>query len=103
MALVHSFGVTMPNTPYVRDKLKQLGFVSSDYSLHSRQQLYVSLIGMSFIDTNTFIRGKRDINYGDLRCLLLINDLEGQLAYMRSEGLAYLVNNQPNNQTKLSI
>lgn len=97
MNSVHSFGVTMPNTPYVRDKLKQLGFVSSDYSLHSRQ-LYVSLIGMSFIDTNTFIRGKREITYDDLRCLLLINDLEGQLAYMRSEGLAYLVNNKPHSE-----
>ena len=84
----------MPNTPYVRAKLTQLGFVSSDYSLNSRQQLYVSLIGMSFIDTNTFIRGKREITYDDLRCLLLINDLEGQFAYMRSEGLAYLVNNK---------
>lgn len=94
MSLVHSFGVTMPNTPYVRAKLTQLGFVSSDYSLNSRQQLYVSLIGMSFIDTNTFIRGKREITYDDLRCLLLINDLEGQFAYMRSEGLAYLVNNK---------
>ena len=94
MALIHSFGVTMPNTPYVRAKLTQLGFVSSDYSLNSRQQLYVSLIGMSFIDTNTFIRGKREITYDDLRCLLLINDLEGQFAYMRSEGLAYLVNNK---------
>lgn len=94
MSLVHSFGVTMPNTPYVRAKLTQLGFVSSNYSLNSRQQLYVSLIGMSFIDTNTFIRGKREITYDDLRCLLLINDLEGQFAYMRSEGLAYLVNNK---------
>ena len=94
MSLIHSFGVTMPNTPYVRAKLTQLGFVSSDYSLNSRQQLYVSLIGMSFIDTNTFIRGKREITYDDLRCLLLINDLEGQFAYMRSEGLAYLVNNK---------
>jgi hypothetical protein len=94
MSSIHSFGVTMPNTPYVRAKLTQLGFVSSDYSLNSRQQLYVSLIGMSFIDTNTFIRGKREITYDDLRCLLLINDLEGQFAYMRSEGLAYLVNNK---------
>lgn len=94
MALVHSFGVTMPNTPYVRDKLKQLGFTSSDYSLHSNQ-LYVSLLGMAFISTNKFIRGKREITYDDLRCLLLINDLEGQFAYMRSEGLAYLVNNKP--------
>lgn len=94
MSFIHSFGVTMPNTPYVRAKLTQLGFVSSDYSLNSRQQLYVSLIGMSFIDTNTFIRGKREITYDDLRCLLLINDLEGQFAYMRSEGLAYLVNNK---------
>ena len=94
MSSIHSFGVTMPNTPYVRAKLTQLGFVSSNYSLNSRQQLYVSLIGMSFIDTNTFIRGKREITYDDLRCLLLINDLEGQLAYMRSEGLAYLVNNK---------
>ena len=97
MALVHSFGVTMPNTPYVRDKLKQLGFKSSDYSLHSNQ-LYVSLLGMTFISTNTFIRGKREITYDDLRCLLLINDLEGQLAYMRSEGLAYLVNNKPHSE-----
>lgn len=95
MALIHSFGVTMPNTPYVIDMLKQLGFVSSDYFLNSRPQLYVSLIGMSFIDTNKFIRGKREITYDDLRCLLLINDLEGQFAYMRSEGLAYLVNNKP--------
>ena len=94
MSSIHSFGVTMPNTPYVRAKLTQLGFVSSNYSLNSRQQLYVSLIGMSFIDTNTFIRGKREITYDDLRCLLLINDLEGQFAYMRSEGLAYLVNNK---------
>ena len=94
MSSIHSFGVTMPNTQYVRAKLTQLGFVSSDYSLNSRQQLYVSLIGMSFIDTNTFIRGKREITYDDLRCLLLINDLEGQFAYMRSEGLAYLVNNK---------
>ena len=94
MSSIHSFGVTMPNTPYVRAKLTQLGFVSSDYSLNSRQQLYVSLIGMSFINTNTFIRGKREITYDDLRCLLLINDLEGQFAYMRSEGLAYLVNNK---------
>lgn len=94
MSSIHSFGVTMPNTPYVRAKLTQLGFVSSDYALNSRQQLYVSLIGMSFIDTNTFIRGKREITYDDLRCLLLINDLEGQFAYMRSEGLAYLVNNK---------
>lgn len=98
MALIHSFGVTMPNTPYVIDMLKQLGFVSSDYFLNSRQQLYVSLIGMSFIDTNKFIRGKREITYDDLRCLLLINDLEGQLAYMRSEGLAYLVNNKPHSE-----
>lgn len=97
MNSVHSFGVTMPNTPYVRDKLKQLGFISLDYSLHS-SQLYVSLMGMSFIDTNTFIRGKREITYDDLRCLLLINDLEGQLAYMRSEGLAYLVNNKPHSE-----
>ena len=97
MALVHSFGVTMPNTPYVRDKLKQLGFTSSDYSLHSNQ-LYVSLLGMAFISTNKFIRGKREITYDDLRCLLLINDLEGQLAYMRSEGLAYLVNNKPHSE-----
>lgn len=95
MSSIHSFGVTMPNTPYVRAKLTQLGFVSSDYSLNSRQQLYVSLIGMAFISTNKFIRGKREITYDDLRCLLLINDLEGQLAYMRSEGLAYLVNNKP--------
>lgn len=95
MALIHSFGVTMPNTPYVIDMLKQLGFASSDYFLNSRPQLYVSLIGMSFIDTNKFIRGKREITYDDLRCLLLINDLEGQFAYMRSEGLAYLVNNKP--------
>lgn len=94
MSSIHSFGVTMPNTPYVRAKLTQLGFVSADYSLNSRQQLYVSLIGMSFIDTDTFIRGKREITYDDLRCLLLINDLEGQFAYMRSEGLAYLVNNK---------
>lgn len=93
MALIHSFGVTMPNTPYVRDKLKQLGFRSLDYSLNS-SQLYVSLLDMSFIDTNTFIRGKREITYDDLRCLLLINDLEGQFAYMRSEGLAYLANNK---------
>lgn len=98
MPSIHSFGVTMPNTPYVRAKLTQLGFVSSDYSLNSRQQLYVSLIGMSFIDTNTFIRGKREITYDDLRCLLLINDLEGQFAYMRSEGLAYLVNNKPHSE-----
>lgn len=98
MTSVHSFGVTMPNTPYVRDKLKQLGFMSADSLLHSRQQLYVSLIGMSFIDTNTFIRGKREITYDDLRCLLLINDLEGQFAYMRSEGLAYLVNNKPHSE-----
>lgn len=97
MALIHSFGVTMPNTPYVRDKLKQLGFTSSDYSLHSNQ-LYVSLLGMAFISTNKFIRGKREITYDDLRCLLLINDLEGQLAYMRSEGLAYLVNNKPHSE-----
>lgn len=97
MALVHSFGVTMPNTPYVRDKLKQLGFTSSDYSLHSNQ-LYVSLLGMAFISTNKFIRGKREITYDDLRCLLLINDLEGQFAYMRSEGLAYLVNNKPHSE-----
>lgn len=98
MALIHSFGVTMPNTPYVIDMLKQLGFVSSDYFLNSRPQLYVSLIGMSFIDTNKFIRGKREITYDDLRCLLLINDLEGQFAYMRSEGLAYLVNNKPHSE-----
>ena len=97
MALIHSFGVTMPNTSYVRDKLKQLGFSSSDYSLHSNQ-LYVSLLGMAFISTNKFIRGKREITYDDLRCLLLINDLEGQLAYMRSEGLAYLVNNKPHSE-----
>ena len=97
MNSVHSFGVTMPNTSYVREKLKQLGFRSADYSLHSRQ-LYVSLISMSFIDTNTFIRGKREITYDDLSCLLLINDLEGQLAYMRSEGLAYLVNNKPHSE-----
>lgn len=98
MALIHSFGVTMPNTPYVIDMLKQLGFASSDYFLNSRPQLYVSLIGMSFIDTNKFIRGKREITYDDLRCLLLINDLEGQFAYMRSEGLAYLVNNKPHSE-----
>lgn len=97
MTSVHSFGVTIPNTPYVRGKLKQLGFRSSDYSLHSNQ-LYVSLLGMTFISTNTFIRGKREITYDDLRCLLLINDLEGQLAYMRSEGLAYLVNNKPHSE-----
>lgn len=101
MALLHSFGVIMPNTPYVRDMLKQLGFASSDYFLNSRPQLYVSLIGMSFIDTNKFIRGKREITYDDLRCLLLINDLEGQLAYMRSEGLAYLVNNKPYSEIPL--
>ena len=39
MSSIHSFGVTMPNTPYVRAKLTQLGFVSSDYSLNSRQPL----------------------------------------------------------------
>ena len=96
MSSIHSFGVTMPNTPYVQERLLELGFESHANAIHgSERQLYVSLISMSFISTNTFIRGKREITYDDLRCLLLINDLEGQLAYMRSEGLAYLVNNKP--------
>ena len=95
MSSIHSFGVTMPSTPYVQEQLMELGFESHANAIHrNERQLYVSLISMSFISTNTFIRGKREITYDDLRCLLLINDLEGQFAYMRSEGLAYLVNNK---------
>lgn len=96
MTSVHSFGVTMPNTPYVHERLIELGFYYADNPYRTAaNQLYVSLLGMSFIDYNLFIRGKREITYDDLRCLILINDLEGQFAYLRSEGLAYLVNNEP--------